>query len=217
MEFTPCDSRPVAGRWRLILLDDRDDAVESGFHDLTNEGLPQALVFVEEQKAIDAKEADLWTLSASHELLEMLADPDLSHATATRLPDIKRMLRAIASRHPFPESDEVFCALEICDPCAAAEHGYRIDRVLLSDFVYPAWFQSFHRNAKLKNDRNRFDHRGHIEQPFQALRGGYAILYGDGEWRLHASAVDAQATDEHARTRRERRVTPRDRWKRSKQ
>ena len=216
LEFTRLESRPRSGRWRLILLDDRHNAAESGFHELTNEGLPQALVFVGQQQKSE-KQTDGWTLSASHELLEMLINPDLNQAAAMRLPDARKMLKAIASKRPFPDSNEVFCSLEVCDPCAAAENGYRINGTLLSDFVYPAWFQSFHSRAKRTLRRVSFDHQHHIDWPFQALRGGYAIVYSRGSWKLHAPAPEADASGARAYARWEMRKTPRDRWKPSKE
>jgi hypothetical protein len=54
-----------------------------------------------------------WTMSASHELLEMLEDPTGS-----------------TTRDGY--------ALEICDPVETA--GYQLDGVMVSDFVTPAWF-----------------------------------------------------------------------------
>jgi len=166
LEFTRLESRPCSGRWRLILLDDRHNAVESGFHELTNEGLPQALVFVGKQQKNEKQQTDGWTLSASHELLEMLIGPDLNQAAVARLPDVKKIPKTIASKRPFPDSNEVFCALEVCDPCAAAENGYRINGTLLSDFDYPAWFQSFHSRTKRTLRRVIFDHKRHIDRPF---------------------------------------------------
>src|ERR1700730_11709782 len=57
--------------WGLILVDSTDDRRQLGYHDLTSSGLPLSTVFVR-----DVPEGQDWTHAASHELLEMLADPD---------------------------------------------------------------------------------------------------------------------------------------------
>jgi hypothetical protein len=67
-------TQPPAGSWWLVLLDDSDQANALGYHDLTNEGLPIGKVFV----ASDLKAGTSWTVTASHELLEMLGDPNIN-------------------------------------------------------------------------------------------------------------------------------------------
>jgi len=56
----------------------------------------------------------------------------------------------------------VLYAYEVCDACQAKEFGYRIDGTLVSDFVYPAWFESFRKKGStqfewLKSDAEAFE------------------------------------------------------------
>src|SRR2546425_11594252 len=60
--------------WWLVILDDSDQAGALGYHDLTSDGLPIGKIFA----ASDLKAGDSWSVTASHELLEMLADPNIN-------------------------------------------------------------------------------------------------------------------------------------------
>src|SRR5712692_4528372 len=65
---------PRSGSWWLVVLDNSDQAGALGYHDLTTEGLPLGKVFA----ATDLKFGTNWTVTASHELLEMLGDPNIN-------------------------------------------------------------------------------------------------------------------------------------------
>jgi hypothetical protein len=67
-----------------------------------------------------------WTVTASHELLEMLADPDIN---------LTAFVESTAS-------SGVLYAYEVCDACEADEFGYKINGTLVSDFVFPGWVRS---------------------------------------------------------------------------
>lgn len=143
------------GRWALVLLDhDQEQApgVVIAYHDLTREGLPLAKVFIDR-----VPDGEDWLHAASHELLEMLADPDIS-TTVYRHPD------AVTS---------LFYAREVCDPCNAYVDGYEIAGRWVSDFVWPAWFQS----GAHRRDMTRFDERRLIDTPFQLRPHGYIAVF----------------------------------------
>src|SRR5438132_14337904 len=65
---------PPTGSWWLQIVDDAAQAVYLGYHDLTTDGLPLGFVFA----ATDIRLGYSWTVTASHELLEMLGDPDIN-------------------------------------------------------------------------------------------------------------------------------------------
>src|SRR5215475_5889249 len=67
----------VAGAWAMVFLDDADQANALAYHDLTSDGLPVAKVFVRTTLANN----DLVSVSASHELVEMLVDPAINMLT----------------------------------------------------------------------------------------------------------------------------------------
>ncbi len=192
------ERRPNA--WGLILLDQEGDARRLGYHDLTSSGLPLSKVFVNRI----GKGRD-WTHTASHELLEMLADPDINLAAYSR-PDALT---------------QFMYAREVCDPCAAYEDGYEVLERWVSDFTFPAWFQP-DALTRFKNPttRTRFDERGLIKAPFELRPGGYIGVFDSSisAWRMLTSTDGPNGgtgeVDEPADvgSRMERRSTARNRW-----
>jgi hypothetical protein len=185
LRFVPAGSKPKPGEWWLAVLDNSDQAGALGYHDLTQEGLPLGKVFAK----TDQQYGEQWTGTASHELLEMLADPNINLTV-------------------FDESKEGgrLYAYEVCDACEAEKFGYKIDGIPVSDFVYPSWFESFR-----KANSTQFDHTKKINRPFQLLSGGYIgvydILQGSGWKQLTAERVNFRARPPVG-SRRERRTVP---------
>lgn len=193
--FVPGHGKLPAGAWWLVVLDDADQAGALGYHDLTSEGLPMGKVFA----GTDRKYQLQWTVTASHELLEMLADPYIN-------------LTAFAQR---TDTAGRLYAYEVCDACEADALGYTVGGSLLSDFVLPAWFEPG-RGRK----GARYDHQGHLHAPFQLAPGGYIGIFdvatGSGWQQLNADRdAHAYASRPPVGSRRERRRTPFDQWVRS--
>lgn len=134
-----------AKAWQLVVLDDSDQAGALGYHDLTNDGHPLAKVFAktDQQYGYD------WHVTASHELLEMLADPWIDRCVQV--------------------ATNEFFAYEVADAPEDDSYGYTItvqqQQVKVSDFVYPAWFR--------RGAAGPYDKAGHISKPLQILPGGY--------------------------------------------
>lgn len=196
LTFVAQNGTPPDGYWWLVVLDNSDQAGALGYHDLTPQGLPLGKIFA----ATDQQYGEQWTVTASHELLEMLGDPDINLTAFVQSSDTVGVLYAY----------------EVCDACEADAIAYQINGVLVSDFVYPAWFESFRQQGS-----TQFDFQKQITQPFQLLPGGYIGVYNvtaGGGW----TQITAQGTPAEYRarprvgSRRERRRTPRDRWLRSK-
>jgi hypothetical protein len=142
----------VKGQWAMVFLDNADQQGALAYHDLTPDGLPQSKVFV--KTTLD--NGDLVSVSASHELVEMLVDPAINLLTTG--PDQK-----------------VIYAYESADP---VEHlSFPVDGIQMTDFVYPAYFEAFH-----KPGSEVFDHMKKVRQPFQILKGGYQIIFKNGKW-----------------------------------
>lgn len=149
----PKGSAVPPGYWALVILDTSDQAGALGYHDVTAEGLPLGKVFAKD----DEKYGYSWSITASHELCEMLADPEIS--TCVQI-DGKRMF-----------------AYESADACEDDSLGYEIGGVLVSDFVTPAWFYPMLPPP--------YDHKGHISAPLEILAGGYIgvlTLGGGSGW-----------------------------------
>jgi len=192
LTIVPKGTQPAGGSWWLVLLDDSDQANALGYHDLTSEGLPIGKVFA----ASDLKAGTSWTVTASHELLEMLGDPNIN-------------LTVFVQNN---NTAGILYAYEVCDACEDDSLGYQIDNVLLSDFVYPAWFESFRTEAS-----TQFDRMSKIQNPFQLLVNGYI-----GVFTVNSGSGWTQQTEQKRATnslnrgavgsRRERRNIPHELW-----
>jgi hypothetical protein len=196
LNFLPKGKNGPAGSWVLAILDNADQANALGYHDITPDGLPLGKVFA--KTTLD--DGGVVSVTASHELLEMLGDPDIN--LTAELDD--------GSGGPSK-----FYAYEVCDACEDDQFGYKINGVLVSDFVYPAYFESF-RTAK----STQFDHGKKINAPFTLLAGGYISVLdlanlSEGWQQVTASRSDRIAQiNSRARigSRRERRRISRANW-----
>jgi hypothetical protein len=192
LTLIPQGSQPPAGSWWLAVLDDSDQAGALGYHDLTPDGLPIGKVFA----ASDLKAGTSWSVTASHELLEMLADPNINLTVFVQNENTAGTLYAY----------------EVCDACEDDSFGYQINNVLLSDFVYPSWFESFRAQGSVQ-----FDRMSKIQTPFQLLSGGYigvfSVTDGSGWQQQTAERTPANLRHRgHVGSRRERRMIERTHW-----
>ncbi len=188
----PKNTPPPSGSWWLVILDDSDQAGALGYHDLTTEGLPIGKVFA----ASDLKAGTSWTVTASHELLEMLGDPNINLTVFVQ----------------NENTSGILYAYEVCDACEDDSLGYSVDNVLLSDFVYPAWFESFRPEGS-----TQFDRVNKIQKPLQLLAGGYIGVFnvtsGTGWQQVTAEKRPVNLRQRGpVGSRRERRMTPTNQW-----
>jgi len=142
----------IKGAWAIVFLDDADQPGALAYHDLTPDGLPQSKVFVRTTLA----DGELVSVSASHELVEMLVDPAIN----------------LLSTGP---DEKLVYAYESADPVEAL--SFPVNGIPMSDFVYPAYFEVFHKPGSVT-----FDHMKKVTKPFQILSGGYQIIFKGGEW-----------------------------------
>ena len=106
------DQIPV-GYWPVFVYDHVPDA--AGVH-MTEQGQPYALV----------QYGPTWSLTASHECMEMLVDP--SGMMTKPGPSI------------MPDQGRVEYLVEVCDPCESVSFAYSINGVTVSDFYTPHYF-----------------------------------------------------------------------------
>jgi hypothetical protein len=142
----------VKNAWAMVFLDDADVANALAYHDLTPDGLPVSKVFVR----TTLKNHDLVSVSASHELVEMLVDPAINMMTTG------------------PDPKAVY-AYESADPVEAL--SFKVNGIPMTDFVYPAYFEAFHKAGSVQFDRLK-----KVSKPFQILAGGYQIIFKNGKW-----------------------------------
>ena len=148
---------PMPGAWTVVFLDEPDAPNALGYHDLTVNGFPLSKVFVKPTLKI----GDKVSVTACHELAEMLIDP------------------AINMWADGPNNS--LYAYEMCD--AVEEEEFDIDGIAMSDFVYPAYFENFR-----KPNSTQFDHLKKVTRPYQILAGGYSIVRkGDQETQIFGS------------------------------
>jgi hypothetical protein len=190
-------AKPSPGHWQLVILDNSDQANALGYHDVTNEGLPIGKIFAK----TDIDNGLSWSVTASHELLEMLGDPDINLTV-------------------FREDVQELWSYENCDACEADELGYDINGVLVSDFVWPSWFEGFWQPVATQFVATQFDQQNKITGPFQLLPGGYIGYYdlkGGSGWQQRTAQSTAKKMSMRAPvgSRRERRRIPRADWLRS--
>ena len=146
----------LEGAWTMAFLDNARHAKLLGMHRPEYRGLPIAKVFV--RATLDEKKFghdEQVSVIASHELAEMLVDPgDNLWAKGPR---------------------GVLYGYEVCD-AVEEEHGFFIDGIPMSDFVYPAYFQMFQNSRKVQ-----LDYLERVQQPFQILKGGYSVIRKRGK------------------------------------
>jgi hypothetical protein len=196
LTFVPTGTTPPPATWWLSILDDSDQAGALGYHDLTPDGLPLGKVFA----GTDLKLGNSWSVTASHELLEMLADPNINLTVFVQNADTAGTLYAY----------------EVCDACEADNLGYKIGNTLVSDFVFPSWFESFRTQGS-----TQFDQTNKINAPLQLLAGGYIGVFdvssGSGWQQLTAEkSPPTMLSRGNVGSRRERRSTMRNHWLRSR-
>jgi len=146
--FVSIDQIIPEGAWVVYLLDHSDQAGALGYHEITNNGLPVAKIFA----ADDQKYGLSWTVTLSHEILESLADPWINFTVFVQQSNTTGVL--------FP--------IEVADAVEDDSFGYKINDILVSDFVYPSWFESWRTKGS-----TQFSYMKSVTAPFEIAEGGY--------------------------------------------
>lgn len=150
--FVPTGQQPSPYAWIMYIMDTSDQVGALGYHDVTPTGNPIGRVFVKDDMSFGLS----WTVTVSHEVLEMLLDPYVNN---------------VAFNQQTATTGTLY-AYELCDPVEDDSIGYHINGVLVSDFVFPAWFEGW-RDANSTN----FDHHGAVHAPFALAPGGYVNVF----------------------------------------
>jgi hypothetical protein len=173
----------TAGWWQIVLTDDPDQAGALGYHELASTGAPLGKVFA----ALDIDSGSSWTVTLSHELLEMLGDPWINWCAES--PDGKLF------------------ALEVCDAVEADHLGYEIDGVTVSDFITPSWFEP--------TEADRVDFMKRISKRLELAPGGYISVLDPAKGWTQLSAESAGNPAIPAGSRRSRRAMDKADWRKS--
>lgn len=156
--FDQLESVPV-DYWPVILRDDINEPGAAGYH-TDDHGQPFSLV------QVDAS----WPLTASHEVLEMLADPfgnrTLAGSPPPQAPD------------PISGFERVVYLVEVCDPCELDRFAYDANGIVVSDFITPHYYDPNGSTGV------QYSFRGNVKAPHEVLDGGY-VSFGnpvDNHW-----------------------------------
>jgi len=143
----PADMRGDA----ILYIRNRRDPEFDGVHEATVAGIPYGSVFLEVSQALDEE----WTVTLSHEALELIGDPEVN----------------LLVRGPHPtEHRKVFHWFEMCD--AVQDDAYEVDGVRVSNFVLPLYFTSSNERGG-RNDFLGTLHGGRTLRSFSVNPGGY--------------------------------------------
>ena len=175
----------VGGRGdKIHFFDSAHQATDYGWHIVDGHGLPYAHVFADPSITSGSD----WitgpasiSATASHEALEMLADP-------------------AANEFCF-DGERHLWSREVCDP--VQERAYRITangmRVPVSDFVLPAFFNPWAPRP--------YDQLDVLEEPFSLDKGGYAVLErATADHERYGKRLVAEFDDEMPEWRRQQKL-----------
>jgi hypothetical protein len=138
------------GVWPIFIVDDVGQDGATGLQ-LTDHQQPYALV----------EAGPTWSLTASHECLEMLVDP-----SGNRLMPSSAI--TVANGKVRDVTTEKFEYLvEVADPSEDPVNAYMIDEVLVADFYTPHFFDP------VVSPGVRYSFTGRIKRPREILPGGY--------------------------------------------
>jgi hypothetical protein len=127
-----------------------------GYHEKNNRGIPYGFVFTE----LSEKLGENWTVTLSHEALELVGDPQTN--LLVKGPD------------PRDRRRQVFHWFEMCD--AVQSEAYKIDEVEVSNFVLPLYFTPDEQPGG-RNDFLGTLNAGQTLQSFGINPGGYIGFY----------------------------------------
>jgi len=141
----PDTSHVKKGNWVVFIRDDSDQPGALGYHDVDPKLNPIGYVFAR----TDLKYGLNWTVTASHEILEIVGDQWCGYEyqwgnTAT------------------------FGTFELCDPVEADALAYQHGGIWLSDFVTDDWFF---------DGPGPFSFKGNVSAPRTLAKGGYMALW----------------------------------------
>lgn len=135
---------------------DVDDAL--GYHFQNNRGVPFGFVFT----SIAHEIGEPWSVTLSHEALELLGDPETN----------------LLAMGPHPsEARDVFHWYEMCD--AVQAESYEIDRVSVSNFILPLYFTGTRETDEVgaRNDFLGRSYGGKTLTSFGINPGGYVGFF----------------------------------------
>ena len=158
----------------LYLWDEVDVDQALGYHDMNARGIPFGFVFTKLAKEL----GEQWTVTLSHEALELIADP------------LVNLL--VAGPHP-EENRIVFHWYEMSD--AVQSETYKIDGIEVSNFLLPLYFTPDAEPGSRNDFLGRPQKDGKTLPSFGVNAGGYIGFFDPklGKHVTYANAADKKA------------------------
>jgi subtilisin family serine protease len=172
----PKNPQELRGDAMIYLWDEIDQQEALGFHDLNFRGIPFSIVFTQLSEEL----GESWTVTLSHEALELLMDPEAN----------------LLVQGPHPEDPErrVYHWYEMCD--AVQAQTYLIDEIEVSNFLLPLYFTESNEPGS-RNDFLGIEGEDGPLRSFGVADGGYVGFF-DPETGEHDQYVSPR---ERARER----------------
>lgn len=141
----------------LYLWDKANIPNALGYHDRNFNGIPFGFVFTE----LSALYNENWTVTLSHEALELIADPEVN--------------LLVQGPHPEEPQKVVFHWYEMCD--AVQAETYEVDGVEVSNFVLPLYFTESDEKGSRNDFLGRMHDGGKTLESFRVNPGGYVGFF----------------------------------------
>lgn len=152
MKHYQVDPADMRGDAILYIRDTVRGASVDGMHKTNFAGIPFGIVYLDLSEKLDED----WTVTLSHEALEIIGDPE------------NNLL--VQGPHPDDPKRDVFHWFEMCD--AVQAETYEIDHVAVSNFVLPLYFTASNERGG-RNDFLGTLNRGRSLRSFYVNPGGY--------------------------------------------
>ncbi|HYV46567.1 MAG TPA: hypothetical protein VFA20_16995 [Myxococcaceae bacterium] len=148
-----------------------------GYHSRNLDGMPFGVVFTD----VTAQFGEPWSATLSHEVLELLADPEVN--------------LMVVAQHPERPSEMVLRPYEVCDPVQS--NLYSIDGVAVSNFVLPLYFAQANHPSHA-----RTNFLGLKLERFGVLPGGYFSYFDFTDGKFHDVLGDREGAPQLAEAKR---------------
>lgn len=172
------DLQPIWGVTASVIALSDPDSIEPGIWPIyIEDSIPENALGLHltdhQQPYAKVRMGDTWSLTVSHECLEMLIDPSGNRLVSSSGIAINAQNEII----DLPDAKYEYL-VEVCDPSEHPDNAYTIDDVLVSDFYTPNFFDPIRASGV------RYSFTGKLTKPRHILQGGYISWFNPALRRL---------------------------------
>jgi hypothetical protein len=171
-------SADMRGDAVMYIVDGVNKLEADGWHDKNARDIPYGMVFLGMCARVDEK----WSLTFSHEVLELLGDP------------MQNMM--VEGNDPKDRRRRVYHQFEMCD--AVQTEVYTIDGIEVSNFVLPSYFSLGEQEGRRNDFLGTVTPNGTLKS-FGTNPGGYVNMMDPkkGKWGIYMHPDDEVAKKRH--------------------